>query len=81
AHFGEVFRHGLTASSISNSLLYSSLSAFLDLILGVIIAWLLTRRRIPFAGVLDAMAMLPLALPGIVLAFGYVAAFDFEIEW
>src|SRR5204863_6422971 len=68
-------------SSIRNSLFYSSLSAGLDLILGVIIAWLLTRRRIPCAGALDALAMLPLALPEIVLAFGYVAGFDFKISW
>jgi len=50
-------------------------------VLGVVIAWLLTRRRIPFATLLDALAMLPLALPGIVLAFGYVAGFDFKISW
>ena len=80
-HFANLTTHGLTASSIRNSLFYSSLSAFVDLILGVIIAWLLTRRRIPFAGLLDALAMLPLALPGVVLAFGYVAGFDFGIDW
>jgi iron(III) transport system permease protein len=78
ASYGDVFRHGLTGSSIRNSLFYSSLSAMLDLVLGVIIAWLLTRRRIPLAGLLDALAMLPLALPGIVIAFGYVAAFDID---
>lgn len=78
--YGELLRDRLTATSIRNSLLYSSLSALLDLVLGVIIAWLLTRRRIPLAGLLDALAMLPLALPGIVLAFGYVAAFDFEAK-
>jgi len=38
----------------------------------------LTRRKIPLAGLLDALAMLPLALPGLVLAFGYVAGFDFD---
>src|SRR5262249_23115227 len=81
ANYGEIVHHGLTASSIRNSLLYSSLSALLDLVLGIVIAWLLTRRRIPFAGLLDALAMLPLALPGIVLAFGYVAGFDFKIDW
>lgn len=79
--YGEIFRDPLARASIRNSLLYSSLSAALDLVLGVIIAWLLTRRRIPFAGVLDALAMLPLALPGIVLAFGYVAGFDFKVSW
>lgn len=80
AHFGEVFGLGLTASSIRNSLLYSSLSAMVDLVLGVLIAWLLTRRRLPFAGILDALAMLPLALPGLVLAFGYVAGFDIDAK-
>lgn len=79
-HFGEVFGHGLTSSSMRNSLLYSSLSAGVDLVLGILIAWLLTRRRIPFAGVLDALAMLPLALPGLVLAFGYVAGFDIDAK-
>ena len=76
ANYGELVGHGLTASSIRNSLFYSSLSALLDLVLGVMIAWLLTRRRIPFASLIDALAMLPLALPGLVLAFGYVAGFD-----
>jgi iron(III) transport system permease protein len=61
ANYAEIVQHDLTASSIRNSLLYSSLSALLDLGLGVVIAWLLTRRRIPFAGLLDALAMLPLA--------------------
>jgi iron(III) transport system permease protein len=82
ANYSELVSHGLTASSIRNSLFYSSCSAFLDLVLGVMIAWLLTRRRIPLAGLLDALAMLPLALPGIVLAFGYVAGFDnFKNPW
>ena len=80
-HYREIFGMGLTGASIRNSLFYSSMSAFLDLILGVLIAWLVTRRRIPMAGFLDALAMLPLALPGLVLAFGYVAAFDFNISW
>ena len=80
-NYAEVFGHGLTASSIRNSLLYSALSALLDLFLGVLIAWLLTRKRIPFAGLLDALAMLPLALPGLVLAFGYLAGFDFPVSW
>ena len=81
ANFGELFGHQLTVSSIHKSLLYSCLSATVDLILGVLIAWLLTRRRIPFAWALESLAMLPLALPGLVLAFGYVAGFDFKLPW
>lgn len=80
-HYREIGGSGQASLSIRNSLLYSSLSASVDLILGVTIAWLLTRRRVPFAGLLDALAMLPLALPGLVLAFGYVAGFDYDIDW
>ncbi|HOS95116.1 MAG TPA: ABC transporter permease subunit, partial [Armatimonadota bacterium] len=47
----------------------------IDVVAGVAIAYLLTRRRIPGAGVLDALSVLPLALPGLVLAFGYVGCF------
>ena len=81
SNYDDIFQNDLTGSSIRNSLFYSSFSSMLDLGLGVVIAWVLTRRRIPFAGLLDALAMLPLALPGIVLAFGYVAGFDFKISW
>jgi iron(III) transport system permease protein len=81
ANYREVFGLGRTALSIRNSLFYASLSAVLDIVLGVLIAWLLTRRRLPWGGLLDALAMLPLALPGLVLAFGYVAGFDVKIDW
>jgi len=69
-------RHHLVGLSIKNSLLYSSLATVLDLILGVTIAYLLTRKAFPGASLLDAVAMLPLALPGLVLAFGLLAAFS-----
>jgi iron(III) transport system permease protein len=74
--YREVFTHDLTLSSIRNSLLLSSLSTIIDIILGVTIAYLLARKRVPGRNVLDALAMLPLALPGLVIAFGYVAAFS-----
>jgi iron(III) transport system permease protein len=74
--YGEVFTHELTFLSIKNSLLLSSLSTIIDVVLGVTIAYLLTRKRIPGRDILDLLAMLPLALPGLVIAFGYVASFS-----
>lgn len=74
--YQEVFTHDLTLLSIKNSLLLSSLSTIIDIVLGVTIAYLLARKRVPARDVLDALAMLPLALPGLVIAFGYVAAFS-----
>jgi len=74
-HYVSVFTHQNTMTSIKNSFKYSLLSTVADVILGVIIAYILTRKRIPGRDILDATAMLPLALPGIVLAFGYVGSF------
>ena len=71
-----VFTHDLTVSSIRNSLVLSSLSTVLDIAIGVTVAYLLARKVFPGRDLLDALAMLPLALPGIVLAFGYVGAFS-----
>ena len=76
AHFGDAFRDPLTLTSIRNSLLYSGLSTVIDLGLGIMIAYLLVRHSFRGASVLDAVVMLPLAIPGLVLAFGYVAAFS-----
>ncbi len=76
ANFGTVFSHEVARTSIRNSLFYSSLSTALDIVLGITIAYLLTRRKVWGGALLDATSMLPLALPGLVLAFGYVAAFS-----
>ena len=59
--------------SIQNSLKYASLATLVDLVLGIAIAYVVVRTKLPGREVLDAMAMLPLAVPGIVLAFGYLA--------
>ena len=62
--------------SIGNSLVYSLWSTGLDLVLGVAIAYLVVRRPSWLSGVLDGLAMLPLALPGLVLAFGYLTCYN-----
>ncbi len=76
SHFQDALGHRLTLSSIRNSIAYSSMSTALDLLLGIIIAYLLVRHTFRGAALLDAVVMLPLAIPGLVLAFGYVAAFS-----
>jgi len=65
--------HPLTLSSIQNSLFYSTAATFLNVFLGVAIAYVVVRSTIPGRAILDSMAMLPLAVPGIVIAFGYIA--------
>lgn len=65
--------HALTVSSIGNSLKYASLATVFNLFMGICIAYVLVRTKIPGRGLLDGLAMLPLAVPGLVLAFGYLA--------
>ena len=65
--------HNLTVGSIANSLKFASISTVVDLVLGVAIAYVVVRTKIAGRQVLDFLAMLPLAVPGIVLAFGYLA--------
>jgi iron(III) transport system permease protein len=65
--------HDLTVSAIANSLRFASISAVIDIVLGVAIAYVVVRSRIAGRQLLDFLAMLPLAVPGLVLAFGYLA--------
>jgi iron(III) transport system permease protein len=73
SHFETALGHNLTLPSIQNSLKYAGLATLLDLVLGVAIAYVVVRTRLPGRQILDALAMMPLAVPGLVLAFGYLA--------
>lgn len=72
-HYHDVLSHELTLRAVANSLKYASVATLLDLVLGVGVAYVCVRTKIWGRHVLDAMAMLPLAVPGLVMAFGYLA--------
>ena len=57
---------------IRNTLLYCGLAAGLDVMLGVTIAYLMLRTTLPARQWLDWIATASLAVPGIVLAIGYL---------
>ncbi len=73
AHYEHGLGHSLTVPSIINSLKYASLSTMADLVFGVAIAYVVVRTTHAGRHLLDAVAMLPLAVPGLVLAFGYMS--------
>lgn len=60
---------------VVNTLVYTLLAASLDIVLGAAIAFLLLRSRVPGRNFLDAVATIPLAVPGVVLAVGYLRVF------
>lgn len=72
-HFHTALGHYLTVPSILNSLKYASAATLIDILLGLAIAYVIVRTTLPGRALLDAMAMLPLAVPGLVLAFGYLS--------
>jgi iron(III) transport system permease protein len=72
-HFRSALGHAWVVPSIAQSLRYVSLATALDLVLGFAIAWVVVRSNAPGRKLLDVLAMLPLSVPGLVMAFGYLA--------
>ncbi|MBN8556089.1 MAG: iron ABC transporter permease [Proteobacteria bacterium] len=73
AHYATVF--GDASGMIGNTLLYCVLAAGLDVVLGTAIAYLILRTRLPARQWLDWLASAALAIPGLVLAIGYLRLF------
>ena len=73
ANFQLALGHDLTVPAIANSLRFASISTVIDLLLGVALAYVIVRSKVAGRQILDFLAMLPLAVPGLVLAFGYLA--------
>jgi iron(III) transport system permease protein len=73
--YAHALSHQIVLSSIRNSVLFSLSSVVLDIAIGTAIAILIVRSRLPgiLRIVVDTLSMLPLAVPGMVLAFGYLA--------
>jgi iron(III) transport system permease protein len=72
-HYSDALGHYLTVPSITNSLKYAGLSVIVDIVLGLAIAYVIVRTKLPGRQTLDTVSMLPLAVPGLVLAFGYIS--------
>ena len=65
--------HPITIPSIKNSLIYSGFATIFALFLGISVAFVIVRTKFKLRGVIDMLSMMPLAVPGLVTAFGYLA--------
>jgi iron(III) transport system permease protein len=61
---------------LRNSIIVSVAAGVGGGFIGVILAWLVTRPRLPWAGALDFSATLMYAIPGTVVGIGYIVAFN-----
>jgi len=73
-HYGTVFAE--SGFMIRNTLLYCGLAALIDVAIGTTIAYLILRTRLPGRQWLDFIASAAIAVPGIVLAIGYLRTFQ-----
>jgi len=71
-HFDNALSNPLVLPSIVNSLRYSALAMLIAVVLGVLAALMVSRWKLRGAWALDVLTMLPLAIPGLVIAFGYL---------
>jgi len=70
-----------TPKYVVNSLLYSTLAVVLCIVVGVPIAWILARTRLPGRDTLDGLNTLILAIPGTAIGIAYIRAFHYPLPW
>jgi iron(III) transport system permease protein len=64
-----------TPKFIVNSLLFSGISVLICIIVGVPVAWVMARTKLPGKDMLDSLTTLILALPGTGIGIAYMRAF------
>ncbi len=79
-HFREALSNALVVPSIENSLQYSLIATVIACAAGLATAWLTQRSKMRFSGVFDLFAMLPLMIPGLVIAVGFLGM-SIQYSW
>ena len=74
AHYATVLDD--STRMIANTFLYCGLAALLDVAIGTAIAYLVLRTTLAGRHLLDHLATVALAMPGLVLAIGYLRTFQ-----
>jgi len=79
-HYATVFQD--SPRMIWNTVFYCGVAALIDVVIATAIAYILLRTRIPGRQALDFTVTMALAIPGVVLAIGYLRTFrDIEIPF
>jgi iron(III) transport system permease protein len=72
-HYRQALTDPLALPSVKRSLEYAAWATALALIVGLCAAVVIVRSTIRSRWLIDALCMLPLAVPGLVLSFGYLS--------
>ena len=79
-HFQDALSNQLVVPSIENSLKYSLIATVIACAAGLATAWLTQRSKMRFSGIFDLFAMLPLMIPGLVIAVGFLGM-SIRYQW
>lgn len=77
-HYGQAMTASDSFRAITNSLKLALSAMALNIVFGILIAYIIVRTTLRGRTLLDTLCMLPLAVPGLVMAFGYVAM---SLQW
>src|SRR5499426_2294130 len=67
-----LFEYNVTQRAILNSLMLAIVAASIAVLLGAVIGWIELRTRLPGRRLLDYASLIPLGLPGIVMAVALI---------
>ncbi|WP_245605515.1 ABC transporter permease [Thermicanus aegyptius] len=72
-HYEQLFRNGgPLLESIQHSIGIASIAALVGVILGFLVAYVLTYSLFPYRQVIDVISLISFAVPGVVLGIGYI---------
>ena len=67
--------YSIAPQAIYNTFLYSGVAATVAIVLALFIAYIASRKVLPFGNVLSAFAYVPIVVPGLILAIGFYATY------
>ncbi|HEY8666193.1 MAG TPA: iron ABC transporter permease [Tepidisphaeraceae bacterium] len=73
SHYSAALVDDLAIPSIWRSIEYALLATMIAILVGLGVSIIVVRSAVPGRNLIDSLAMLPLAVPGLVLAFGYLS--------
>lgn len=69
------FRQVTVRSAIVNTVVYAGVTGLVCVVMGLCVAYATQRRITPFPGLIQFLALAPVAVPGLILAIGLYAAY------
>lgn len=69
------FQQVTVRSAIVNTVVYAGVTALVCVVMGLCVAYATQRRITPFPGLVQFLALAPVAVPGLILAIGLYAAY------